>query len=101
MYQQIEVVSLTLNCIFSSVVLVSAVAVLLSLKITFNFLTKIKWFVILVAITMRLGLTIHNYCSQSYGTSKFKFYYIWLIEQAHFMILLMIFFTVVGSWHMN
>jgi len=82
-------------------IIVSAVIVLLKLKISFNVLTKLKWFLIMIAVLMRLGLSIYEFIAGVYKPSPLKFYYVWLMEQVHFMIILMMFFSVVGSWHLN
>lgn len=53
------------------------------------------------AIAMRLVLTVVNYCMDNYNVDGWALYYLWVLEQMHFMIIVMLFFTIIGSWRLS
>lgn len=70
-----------------------------SLKIRLNLLTRIKWWVALSAILIKLALSMSAYIQNAVNLTPWFISATFLISQAHFMIILMLFLTVFGSWH--
>ena len=68
------------------------------LTVRLNRITRIKWSLAVLSICMRVGLSITEFCKRSYNYTSITYYYVFLIDQIHFMILLTLFFTVIGSW---
>jgi hypothetical protein len=90
---------LAFNCILSVAIVTYAIFTARRLKIRLNRITRIKWAIAFIAILMRLALTISDFVRREYrGETAFIYYYLFLIDQAHFMIILTLFFTVIGSW---
>lgn len=89
---------LALNCILSCAIVAYAVYTAKNLKIRLNFITRVKWIIALVSVVMRLALTVDEYVRQEYRETAFMYYYLFLIAQAQFMIILTLFFTVFGSF---
>jgi hypothetical protein len=59
---------------------------------------RTKWLLTLAAIVMRLALSILELITSQYGESTFKYYYLFVLDQINFMIILSLFFNVIGSW---
>lgn len=89
---------LAFNCILSVAIVTYACITARRLKIRLNRITRIKWAIAFIAIILRLALTIDEFVRREYRETAFIFYYVFLIDQAHFMIILTLFFTVIGSW---
>jgi len=92
------VVDLSVNIVFSILITTFGVLLLTRLKIRLNLLNRIKWTIALFALVLRLGLTIDAYSLNNYTPTPAKYYLYWLLEQSNFMIMLMLFLTVIGSW---
>ena len=99
--RKVEKADLVIDCVMSSVIFVYASYVMYNLKIRLNVGSRIRWLIIFIAILLRVSLTIYEFLSDSYDVEGWRFYYLWLIEQTHFMIILMLFFSVIGSWHIS
>lgn len=89
---------LAYNLLLSMAIITYAVWTVKRLKIRLNFITRIKWVIAFFAILMRVALTIDEFVRREYRETAFMYYYLFLIDQAHFMIILTLFFTVIGSW---
>lgn len=92
------VADLLFNVIASLFLIAYAVYVYNKLSIRLNQINRIKWLIALIAIMMRLALSIVELVRHDYSPGAFKYYFLWVIDQAHFMIMLTLFFTVIGSW---
>lgn len=91
-------VDLVYICTLSIAIITYALWTIKVIKIRLNFISRVKWTIALLAIMMKLLLTIAEFIKKSYSGTVFKFYYLFLIDQAHFMIIMTLFFTVIGSW---
>jgi len=89
---------LALCLILSSCIVTYAVWTLQHIKIRLNLITRCKWAIALLAILMRTALSIEQFVKHKYRETAFMYYYLFVIDQAHFMIILTLFFTVIGSW---
>jgi hypothetical protein len=100
-YQESEpwmVADFTLDMCLSCLIIAYAVYVRYHLRIRLNLITRAKWWVALVAILMRAMLMTVEFIRSTFKMTAFKYYFVFFIDQAHFMIILMLFFTVFGSW---
>jgi hypothetical protein len=52
----------------------------------------------LVAILMRLGLSVYELAFQYYEWTTFKYYYLFVMDQFYFQVMLTLFFYVIYSW---
>lgn len=86
------------NIILAVALATYAVFVIKRLKIRLNIITRVKWIIALISVLMRLLLTVIEYVRDDYGLNTFKYYYLFAVDQTHFMIILTLFFTVIGSW---
>lgn len=75
-----------------------AVFVYKRLVIRLNLVNRTKWLLTLAAIVMRLALSILELITSQYGESTLKYYYLFVLDQINFMIILSLFFNVIGSW---
>jgi hypothetical protein len=66
--------------------------------IRLNLVNRTKWLLTLAAIVMRLALSILELITSQYGESTLKYYYLFVLDQINFMIILSLFFNVIGSW---
>lgn len=89
---------LAICIIFSSCIITYALWTLQHIKIRLNLITKCKWAIALLAILMRTALSIEQFVKRQYRETAFMYYYLFVIDQAHFMIILTLFFAVIGSW---
>jgi len=89
---------LVMNIVLTLALVTCAVVLLTRIKIRLNFGSRIKWSIALVSLLLRLGLTLWEYAKRDYSMSPTKYYILWLVDQAHFMIILMLFLSVIGSW---
>jgi hypothetical protein len=88
--------------VLSSLVLVGvAVYVLTNLKIRMNLSTRIKWYIIFFSILLRQILSTYQYLSGYYGNFWLKYYALWLLGLSYFMVMLMLFITLIGSWYIQ
>ena len=92
------VVDLSVNIVFSVVIVTFGILLLTHLKIRLNLLNRIKWIIALCALILRLGLTIDAYAENNYTPTTTKYYLYWILEQSNFMIMLILFLSVIGSW---
>lgn len=92
------VVDLSVNIVFSVVIVTFGILLLTHLKIRLNLLNRTKWIIALCALILRLGLTIDAYAENNYTPTTTKYYLYWILEQSNFMIMLMLFLSVIGSW---
>jgi hypothetical protein len=98
-HRKILLADLIIDSVLSTFIFVYATIVVKNLKIRLNIGSKIRWVIVLMAIVLRLALTCWDYCTMDYNVTSWRLYLLWAIEQAHFMIILMLFFSVIGSWH--
>jgi hypothetical protein len=91
-------VDLVYVCTLSMAIIGYAIWTIRHIKIRLNLLNRVKWSIALVAVLMKLSLSFAEFFKKSYDGTWFKFYYCFLIDQAHFMIILTLFFSVIGSW---
>ena len=75
-----------------------AIFVYKRLVIRLNLVNRTKWLLTLAAIVMRLALSILELITSQYGESTLKYYYLFVLDQINFMIILSLFFNVIGSW---
>ena len=97
-YHPLIVFDLTMNVVLTVALITCAVILLYKIKVRLNLGSRIKWSIALFASLLRLSITIVEYKSKNYKMSCFKFYAFWILDQAHFMIMLMLFLSVIGSW---
>jgi hypothetical protein len=71
---------------------------LTKLSIRLNKISKVRWFCGLISILMRSALTIYEFASHNYEWSTLKYYYTFVLDQLQFMVMLTLFFSVIGSW---
>ena len=89
---------LSVNIIATVAIIFLGFLLLTRLKIRLNLINRIKWAIALLAILLRLGLTIDAYSKENFTPTTTKYYLYWILEQTNFMIMLMLFLTVIGSW---
>ena len=89
---------LVMNIVLTIALVTSAVLLLTRIKVRLNYGSRIRWSIALFSLILRLGLTVWEYAEQDYSMTPPKYYILWLIDQAHFMIILMLFLSVIGSW---
>ena len=89
------IVTTTLTC---SIIL-TACWVYFTLKIRINTETKFKWIIILIGMMLRWSLSTYMLVSNNYEFFPTKYAINWVIEEIHFMMLLQLFVTVIGSWY--
>lgn len=96
--QALLVFDLVMNIVFTIVLIACAVLLLTRIKVRLNKGSRIKWSIALFALILRLGLTVWEYARKDFSMTTTKYYILWLLDQAHFMIMLMLFLSVIGSW---
>lgn len=96
--QALLVFDLVMNIVFTIVLIACAVLLLTRIKVRLNKGSRIKWSIALFALILRLGLTVWEYARKDFSMTVTKYYILWLLDQAHFMIMLMLFLSVIGSW---
>lgn len=89
------IMTTTLTCL----IIITACWVISILKIRINTETKLKWLIILIGMLLRWSLSTEMLVSQNYESSVAKNVINWVIEEIHFMMLLQLFVTVIGSWY--
>jgi hypothetical protein len=89
---------LIMNIVLTAALITCAVLLLTRIKVRLNFGSRIKWSIALFALLLRLGLTLWEFATQVFSMAPGKYYILWLLDQAHFMIMLMLFLSVIGSW---
>jgi len=92
------VFDLVMNVVMTVVLISCAVLLLTRIKVRLNYGSRIKWSIALFALLLRLGLTVWEFVKRDYSMTVAKYYVLWLLDQAHFMIMLMLFLSVIGSW---
>jgi len=92
------VLDLSINIVFSVIITALGIILLTRLKIRLNLLNRIKWMIAFCSIILRLGLTIDAYSKNNFAPTPAKYYLYWILEQSNFMIMLMLFLLVIGSW---
>ena len=78
--RKIEKADLVIDVVMSSLILLYASYVMYNLKIRLNVGSRIRWFIIFIAIILRFSLTIYEFKTDSYDVHGWRFYYLWLIE---------------------
>ena len=91
-------IDLSINIVSTVAIILLGVLLLTRLKIRLNLINRIKWAIALLAILLRLGLSIDAYSQEDFTPTTAKYYLYWILEQTNFMIMLMLFLTVIGSW---
>lgn len=89
---------LSINIIFAALIITLGILLLTKLRIRLNLGNKIKWSIAAFSLLLRLGISISDYSRQSFSPTAVKYYLYWILEQSNFMIMLMLFLTVIGSW---
>jgi hypothetical protein len=72
-----------------------------TLKIRLNRTTKIRWALVFLSMTLRFSLVVLNLIKGSFEIGKYLLFAYWLQYQLYFMIILMLFFTIIGSWKLS
>ena len=73
-------VDLVYICTLSFAIITYALWTIKVIKIRLNFISRLKWTIALIAILMKLLLTVFEFFQKSYDGTVFKFYYLFIID---------------------
>jgi hypothetical protein len=71
---------LSINITATVAIILLGFLLLTRLKIRLNLINRIKWAITLLAILLRLGLTIDAYSKENFTPTTTKYYLYWILE---------------------
>lgn len=74
------VAAILFNIVCSVLLIAYAIFVLRKLSIRLNRINRIKWLIALIAIILRLALSIFELVTHKYNPNALKFYFLYLVD---------------------